>query len=319
MTQTAQHDIARRARKLAQMATDLRQGQDFPITRLTSVKNLCQEPSVAARFVTYLARITLERVEQGKGRTRQRPNAQADLHRQLMTEAVVALERWLDSPSESLRQRLWELLGQMRQEQNEYENIPFGAVRLVRDWDLLLIEYAVHCILRPSESPYWAYQTARHYAERSSSRYAHSLIPESAPLVQDIADYWAGEAGIDQEAVRTPVPSTKRSTRKAAAAADARRGVSSTGRKRRRGKAFTHRQGQFLAFIYWYTKLHRHGPSELDCRTFFRLTPPSVHSMIVKLNQLGLVSRQLGKPRSVRVTVSKEQLPELEDVAGPPW
>src|SRR5262245_32094652 len=124
MTQTAQHDIALKARKLAQMAAELRQGQDYPITRLTSVKNLCQEPAVAGRCVTYLGRITLERVEQGKGRTRQRLDAKADRHRQLMTEAVVALEQWLDSQSESLRQRLRELLVQMRQEQNEYENIP---------------------------------------------------------------------------------------------------------------------------------------------------------------------------------------------------
>jgi DNA-binding MarR family transcriptional regulator len=319
MTQTAQHDIALKAGKLAQMAAELRQGQDFPITRLTSVKNLCQEPAVAARFVTYLARITLERVQQGKGRTRQRPDAQADRGRQLMTEAVVTLERWLDSPSESLRRRLWELLGQMRQEQNEYQKIPFGAVRLVRDWDLLLIEEAVQCILRPNEAPFWAYQIARDYAERSSSRYANGLIPESAPLVQDIADYWVGEAGIDREAGGTPVPGTKGSTRKAAGAAGARNGVSGAEKKRRSGMAFTHRQGQFLAFIYWYTKLHRQAPSELDLRAFFGLTPPSVHSMIVKLHQLGLVSRQSGKPRSVRVTVSKEQLPELEDAAGPPW
>jgi hypothetical protein len=319
MTQTAQQDIALKARKLAQMAVELRQGRDFPVTRLTGVKNLCREPAVAARFVTYLARITLQRVEQGQGRTRQRLDAKADRHRQLMTEAVVALEQWLDSPTESLRQRLWELLGQMRREQNEYQNIPFGAVRLVRDWDLLLIEEAVQCILRPDGAPYWAYQIARDYAERSSSRYAHGLTPDSAPLVQDIADYWAGEAGIDREAVRTPVPGDRGSARKAAAAAGARSGVSGTGKKRRSGTAFTHRQGQFLAFIYWYTKLHRQGPSELDLRAFFGLTPPSVHSMIVKLDQLGLVSRQAGKPRSVRVTVSKEQLPELEDVAGPPW
>ena len=145
------------------------------------------------------------------------------------------------------------------------------------------------------------------------------IAPESAPLVQDIADYWAGEAGIDREAVRTPVPGMKGSNRKAAAVAGVRSGVSGTEKEQRSGKAFTHRQGQFLAFISSYTKLHRQGPSELDLRVFFGLTPPSVHSMIVKLHQLGLVSRKPGEPRSVRVTVAKEQLPELEDVAGPPW
>jgi len=29
---------------------------------------------------------------------------------------------------------------------------------------------------------------------------------------------------------------------------------------------FTYRQGQFLAFIHLYRKLHRRGPAELDMR-----------------------------------------------------
>ncbi len=82
---------------------------------------------------------------------------------------------------------------------------------------------------------------------------------------------------------------------------------------------FTHRQGQFLAFIYWYTKLHRQSPAELDMVIYFGLTPPSVHSMVVKLHQLGLITRQPGQARTVRVTIPKGEIPELEDVEGPSW
>jgi DNA-binding MarR family transcriptional regulator len=82
---------------------------------------------------------------------------------------------------------------------------------------------------------------------------------------------------------------------------------------------FTSRQGQFLAFIQLYRKLHRRGPAEFDIVKFFRVTPPSVHGMIVKLEQLGLVTREPGIARSVRVVVPKDELPELEDVEGPPW
>lgn len=82
---------------------------------------------------------------------------------------------------------------------------------------------------------------------------------------------------------------------------------------------FTHRQGQFLAFIYLYRKLHRRSPAELDMVQYFRLTPPSVHSMVVKLTQLGLVTREPGVARTLQVVIPKEEIPELEDVSGPPW
>lgn len=81
----------------------------------------------------------------------------------------------------------------------------------------------------------------------------------------------------------------------------------------------THRQGQFLAFIYLYSKLHRQSPAEADLAIYFKLTPPAVHSMVVKLHELELIARQPGQARTMRVAVPKEEIPELEDVEGPPW
>ncbi|MBA4066393.1 MAG: MarR family transcriptional regulator [Isosphaera sp.] len=82
---------------------------------------------------------------------------------------------------------------------------------------------------------------------------------------------------------------------------------------------FTPRQGQFLAFIHLYRKLHRRGPAESELVAFFRVTPPSVHGMVVRLEELGLVTREPGVPRSLRVVVPATRLPELDGVAGPPW
>ncbi len=82
---------------------------------------------------------------------------------------------------------------------------------------------------------------------------------------------------------------------------------------------FTRRQGQFLAFIHLYTKLHRRCPAELDMAIYFGLTPPAVHSMVVKLHELGLITREPGQSRTIRVAIPKEEIPELEDVEGPPW
>jgi hypothetical protein len=41
--------------------------------------------------------------------------------------------------------------------------------------------------------------------------------------------------------------------------------------------------------------------------------------MVVKLEELGLVTREPGVPRSVRVAIPVYRLPELEEVSGPEW
>lgn len=76
---------------------------------------------------------------------------------------------------------------------------------------------------------------------------------------------------------------------------------------------FTPLQGQYLAFIRAYTLIHRVAPSEADMHRFFRVTPPSVHRMVLLLEERGWVQRVPGKARSIRVLVAPETLPALED------
>jgi hypothetical protein len=42
-------------------------------------------------------------------------------------------------------------------------------------------------------------------------------------------------------------------------------------------KTFTPKQGQYLAFIHLYTRLHRRPPAETDMQEYFRVSQPSVH------------------------------------------
>lgn len=74
---------------------------------------------------------------------------------------------------------------------------------------------------------------------------------------------------------------------------------------------FTDTQGQYLAYIATYTKLHRRPPAEADLQQYFGVTPPSVHHMIVVLTERGLIRRCPGQPRSIEVLVPAEQLPPL--------
>jgi SOS-response transcriptional repressor LexA len=67
----------------------------------------------------------------------------------------------------------------------------------------------------------------------------------------------------------------------------------------------TPRQGQFLAFIYYYTKINRIPPAEADMQRFFRVTPPAVHEMVKTLERKGFIAREPGKPRTIRVLLPR--------------
>jgi DNA-binding MarR family transcriptional regulator len=75
--------------------------------------------------------------------------------------------------------------------------------------------------------------------------------------------------------------------------------------------SLTNKQGQYLAFIHAYRLLHGRAPAEADIQRFFRLSPPSVHQMILKLEQAGLITRQPGIARSITLTIDPKALPEL--------
>ncbi len=74
---------------------------------------------------------------------------------------------------------------------------------------------------------------------------------------------------------------------------------------------FTQMQGQYLAYIDAYTRVHRRPPAEREMQLHFGVTPPSVHQMILTLERAGLIRRQPGVPRSIEVLVPPEQLPVL--------
>jgi len=75
---------------------------------------------------------------------------------------------------------------------------------------------------------------------------------------------------------------------------------------------FTEKQGQYLAFIYYYTKVHRRPPAEWEIQQFFRTSGPNVHQMIVRLEENGLIRKIPWEARSIQVLVPPEMIPELK-------
>ena len=75
--------------------------------------------------------------------------------------------------------------------------------------------------------------------------------------------------------------------------------------------SFTDKQGQYLAYIHAYTLVMGRPPAEADLQRHFRVTPPSVHGMVLGLERAGLIRREPGRARSITVLIDPASLPQL--------
>src|SRR4051794_31679234 len=92
MTQPVPRDVLAKVRKLALLPHEARHSRfAVSVTRLTVLKSLCQEPRVANRFVTHLARKALAHAESGRRHSRP-PPGQDRAHRRMMAEALAEME-----------------------------------------------------------------------------------------------------------------------------------------------------------------------------------------------------------------------------------
>ena len=74
---------------------------------------------------------------------------------------------------------------------------------------------------------------------------------------------------------------------------------------------FTEKQGQ-LAFIYVYKRMFGQAPAQADMQRHFRVTPPSVHQMVLGLERDGFIRRRPGVARSIDILVPPQDLPILD-------
>jgi len=72
------------------------------------------------------------------------------------------------------------------------------------------------------------------------------------------------------------------------------------------------KQGQYLAFIQTYSRVHRRAPAESEIQAYFQTTPPSVHEMLKTLARKQFISRAPGVARSTRVLLAPHEIPDLE-------
>jgi hypothetical protein len=74
----------------------------------------------------------------------------------------------------------------------------------------------------------------------------------------------------------------------------------------------TRLQGQYVAFIYYYTKVNGRPPAESDVQRYFGTTAPAMHDMILRLEKCRAIEREPWTARSVRVLVPADEIPRLD-------
>lgn len=182
----------KRIRRLEETCAALKEGTStyFSITRLTSLKSLCQSPQVAAQFTVYLAERTLEKVNAGTC-PQHLTAADWEQHQALMVRAVSRMRKHLQKSTEKSSAALRKILPEIQQVQSYTGYYSWDRpIRSIHNRDVLVIEDALNGLLSPQVASHWAYKTARDYTERYNPRYGTGLVPESVPLLEDLLQFW---------------------------------------------------------------------------------------------------------------------------------
>jgi hypothetical protein len=182
-------EIERTVRTLARTAEELRRGKYFPISRLTTVKNLCRDQDAAAKFARQIAKLAMEKMDARRCPANMRL-ARWTAYNRLAVEAVESIAQFVKRRTRAKEHYLRRLLILARDAQDTYERRRWGMVRIIDCWDLLVVETAMECVLHPWASADLGFQLARQYAEQYDPHFGMGLVPDSAPMMEEIADFW---------------------------------------------------------------------------------------------------------------------------------
>ena len=186
---TVSSSIKAKIRRLSQIAEDLRAGDWFNVTRLTTIKSLCADHTACRAFALHMAKLAKRKMDAGD-KPDHRDSKEGRRFGQAVANALIGLERAHQEGIEKHRSRLREQLQELKSLQGRYEYQEWGPVRIIRNSETLVVEYAVECFLLSSGAPNCAYRLARAYAEEYDPRFGRGLVPQSAPMVEEIAMFW---------------------------------------------------------------------------------------------------------------------------------
>jgi len=189
---TQQTKFAAKIKKWVEAAQQLRTQNirvALPITRLTSIKSLCQDEIAAQKFALHFSKQVEQQINTASPRSDFTPE-ELETHKSVIAEGIELMEHYLETPTHEGKQSIRKLLRQIDDLQgDDVRNFRWSTVHFVRSGYLLKLDYALRCFVEPDVTA-WAYKLAREYVEDYEPQYGTGLIPSSAPMLLEIAEFW---------------------------------------------------------------------------------------------------------------------------------
>ena len=164
--------------KLLAISDEITAQGNVNLTRLTVLKKWFERPARLAAFAIWVA----ARANSRKGKT---TGAAGDLFK----EGRVLLARanpYAPQVDREAAQRLHDLL---RDFQNEYRNQQWGPVRIIHNWNLMLVEQGLEIYLWYTDSPLHGYKLAADYCQHYDPRYGNGLNGPSRTKIEEIVRF----------------------------------------------------------------------------------------------------------------------------------
>ncbi|MGH7988798.1 MAG: hypothetical protein ACREDS_01195 [Limisphaerales bacterium] len=164
--------------KLLKIADDIAEQGSANLTRLAVLKKWFEKPERLSAFAIWVA----SRATSRKGKT---GGTAAELFREART-----LLAGVDNCHPELNRKAAETLhNRLCDFQDEYQNQQWGPVRIVHNWNLMLVEHALAIYLWHSDSPADGYKLAADYCQHYDPRYGNGLNGPSRTKIGEIVRF----------------------------------------------------------------------------------------------------------------------------------
>ena len=181
-------------KKLEEALAKLKSGEEnyYVITKLSSIKSLCQNETIRQHYCWYLFDCVKRQLEAKVNDVNQQtPEKCYDL--KLVHEIAPVITAMQEG--KEVFDALRKYQSQLTHYQSDYEKVKWTTVRLIKSTELLIIEYLILCLLSTDDyAQKLAYHATRSYVEQYDSSVGTGLIAKSIPMLEDVVAFWRGIA-----------------------------------------------------------------------------------------------------------------------------